>query len=162
VLLSVRCVERSRVVDERSYPMTRCTMLGRGTTRPAAADLGNGFNEVWPATWVFVRPLVAVRDWTFLLGPGLMAALNALLLGTVMYRSRLVHRIIPTMGLIGAPLLRVGTGATLFGYVAQAGPIAAIAALPWPLSIYMVVRGSGFVHHPEHHHVSRKRRAGSW
>ena len=42
------------------------------------------------------QSLVAVRDWTFLLGPGLMASLNALLLGTLMYRSGLVPRIIPS------------------------------------------------------------------
>ena len=31
------------------------------------------------------QSLVAVRDWTFLLGPNVMAGLNALLLGTLMY-----------------------------------------------------------------------------
>ena len=34
------------------------------------------------------RALVAVRDWTFLLGPGLMPGINAMLLGYLMYRSR--------------------------------------------------------------------------
>ena len=51
------------------------------------------------------RTLVAVRDWTFLLGPGLMPGINALLLGYLMYRSGLVPRLIPVLGLIGAPLL---------------------------------------------------------
>ena len=51
--------------------------------------------------------LVAVHDWTFLLGPGLMAGLNALLIGSVMYRSRLLPRWIPTLGLVGAPLLLI-------------------------------------------------------
>src|SRR5213594_439726 len=46
------------------------------------------------------RSLVAVRNWTFALGPGLAPAINALLLGTLMYRSRLVPRIIPMLGLI--------------------------------------------------------------
>ncbi len=41
------------------------------------------------------QALVTVRDWTFLFGPGLMPVLNAVLLGTIMYRSRLVPRIIP-------------------------------------------------------------------
>ena len=66
--------------------------------------------------------LVAVHDWTFLLGPGLMAGINALLLGTVMYRSRLVPRIIPTMGLIGAPLLIASSIATMFGAWDQVRP----------------------------------------
>jgi len=47
--------------------------------------------------------LVAVYEWTFLFGPNVMAAVNALLLGTLMYRSGLVPRAIPLMGLIGAP-----------------------------------------------------------
>ena len=51
----------------------------------------------------------AVRDATFLLGPGLMPAFNAALLGYLMYRSGLVPRLIPAMGLIGAPLLTSST-----------------------------------------------------
>ena len=47
---------------------------------------------------------VAVYNWTFLLGQTLMPAFNALLLGTLMYRSRLVPRIIPVLGLIGSPV----------------------------------------------------------
>jgi Domain of unknown function (DUF4386) len=92
------------------------------------------------------QALVAVRDWTFLLGPSLMAALNALLLGSLMYRSGLVPRIIPTMGLIGAPLLLAATIATLFGYNEQISVWSGIATLPvaaWELSlgVYMVVKG---------------------
>jgi hypothetical protein len=49
------------------------------------------------------QALVAVRNWTFVLGPG-TAGLNALLLGTLMYRSRLVPRAIPALGLIGGPV----------------------------------------------------------
>ena len=51
------------------------------------------------------QALVAVRDWTFVFGPNVCAGINALLFGTLLYRSRLVPRIIPTLGLIGAPLL---------------------------------------------------------
>jgi Domain of unknown function (DUF4386) len=51
----------------------------------------------------------AVRDATFLLGPGLMPAFNAALLGYLMYRSGLVPLLIPAMGLIGAPLLTSST-----------------------------------------------------
>jgi hypothetical protein len=49
------------------------------------------------------QALVAIRDWTFVLGPG-MAGFNALLLGTLLYRSGLVPRLIPTIGLIGGPI----------------------------------------------------------
>ena len=54
--------------------------------------------------WVAIgQSMVAVRDWTFVLGTG-VPALNAALLGWLMYRSRLVPRAIPVVGLIGAPL----------------------------------------------------------
>jgi hypothetical protein len=43
------------------------------------------------------QSLVAVRDWTFLLGPNVMAGINALLLGTLMYKSGLVPRAIPVI-----------------------------------------------------------------
>ena len=52
------------------------------------------------------KSLVAVRDWTFVLGPGFVVGVgNGLILGYLMYRSGLVPRVIPLMGLIGAPLL---------------------------------------------------------
>jgi hypothetical protein len=58
-----------------------------------------------PASLVTARhTLTAAYDWTFLLGQSLMPVFNALCLGSVMYRSGLVPRIIPAIGLVGAPL----------------------------------------------------------
>jgi hypothetical protein len=100
-----------------------------------------------PATLVATgRSLVAVRDWTFLLGPGLMPAFNALLLGTLMYRSRLVPRLIPLTGLIGAPLLLVADLATLFGHNTQTSTASFLLTLPvaaWELTVglYMTIKG---------------------
>jgi len=92
------------------------------------------------------QALVAVRDWTFLFGPGMMAPINAVLLGTLLYRSRLVPRLIPAVGLIGAPLLMAANLATLFGHNEQASGITMLATLPiasWELSIgiWMAVKG---------------------
>ena len=64
---------------------------------------------------------VAVYNWTFLLGQSLMPAINAILLGTLLYQSRLVPRALPVLGLIGAPLLLTADIATLFGSI---GPVA--------------------------------------
>ncbi len=90
--------------------------------------------------------LVAVKDWTFLLGPGLMAAINALCLATVLYRSRLVPRIIPTIGLIGAPILLASSTATLFGAWDQVSAPALLCALPiaaweFSLGVWLTVKG---------------------
>jgi hypothetical protein len=92
------------------------------------------------------QSLVAVRDWTFLLGPNLMAALNAVLLGTLMYRSRLVPRLIPTVGLAGAVLLLVDVTAIFFGGHELGSVWHGIASAPifvWELSlgVWMVVKG---------------------
>ena len=90
--------------------------------------------------------LVAVRDWTFLLGPSLMPAFNAVLLGWLLYRSGLVPRIIPTVGLIGAPLLFLSTVGTMFGVNEPTSVWTGIATLPiflWALSVglWMAIRG---------------------
>lgn len=90
--------------------------------------------------------LVAMRDWTFLLGPGLMAGINALLLGTLLYRSRLVPRLIPAMGLVGAPFFIAAAVATVFGLNEQLSVWSALATAPiaaWELSLglYLVARG---------------------
>jgi hypothetical protein len=90
--------------------------------------------------------LVAVRDFTFHIGPGFMAAVNALLLGSLMYRSGLVPRVIPLMGLIGAPLLLAAKIATVYGVNDDSTLWSLIALAPiffWELSlgIYLVVRG---------------------
>ena len=92
------------------------------------------------------QALVTARDWTFLLGPGFMACLNALLFGTLLYRSRLVPRIIPTIGLVGAPVLLVANLLTFFGQTTQTGSLTMLATLPiaaWELSVgfYMALKG---------------------
>ena len=93
------------------------------------------------------RGLVAVRDATFLLGPGLMPAFNAFLLGTLMYRSRLVPRPIPIAGLIGAPLLLSSSLGIMFGVNTATSLWAAIATLPillWELSLGLWMTFKGF------------------
>ena len=90
--------------------------------------------------------LVAMHNWTFLIGPGFMAGLNALLIASVMYRSRLLPRWIPTLGLIGAPLILISDAATLFGVWDQISAPSALLGMPiavWEFSfgIYMAVKG---------------------
>ena len=87
---------------------------------------------------------VAVYNWTFLLGQSLMPAFNALLLGSLMYRSRLVPRIIPVIGLIGAPFLICTVIVTLFGGFKLGSPeLAAVPVAAWELSlgVWLVVKG---------------------
>jgi Domain of unknown function (DUF4386) len=90
--------------------------------------------------------LVAVKDWTFLVGPGVMPAINALCFATIVYRYRLVPRWIPTLGLIGGPLLLVSSTTSLFGGWEQVSAMGIVMALPiaiWEFSVgvYMTVKG---------------------
>ncbi len=91
------------------------------------------------------QALVVVRDWTFLFGPNVCAAINALLFGTLLYRSRLVPRIIPTLGLVGAPLLLTASALAVLG-VAEVGSAWFVGVLPiavWEFSVgcYMAFKG---------------------
>jgi hypothetical protein len=92
------------------------------------------------------RSLVALHDWTFLFGPGVMPAINALCIATVMYRTGLIPRLIPTIGLIGAPMLLAAAVAILFGAFAQVSTWSALAAFPiaaWEFSfgVWMTFKG---------------------
>jgi Domain of unknown function (DUF4386) len=89
---------------------------------------------------------VAVYKWTFLLSQSLMPGINALLLGSLMYRSRLVPRIIPVLGLIGGPLLIIAVFATLLGQHSSltglAGlPVIPVAAWEFSLGVWLTVKG---------------------
>ena len=92
------------------------------------------------------QALVAVRDYTFQFGPNICAALNALMIGTILYRSRLVPRIIPTMGLLAVLPLLVASVATILGLTEQGSvwfaPGGALIFV-WELSlgIYLIVKG---------------------
>jgi hypothetical protein len=91
--------------------------------------------------------LAAIKDWTFLLGPGFVVGVgNGLLLGYLMYRSGLVPRGMAVLGLIGGPLICLSGIAVLFDVFQYGGSGQAIATIPeflWELSlgIYLTVKG---------------------
>jgi len=90
--------------------------------------------------------LVAMRQWTFLLGPGVMAGVNDLLLGYILYRSGLVGRVIPIIGLVGAPIILVSDTVTILGGWAQVSTPALLCALPvavfeFSVGVYLTVKG---------------------
>jgi hypothetical protein len=89
---------------------------------------------------------VATYNWTFLLGQTLMPGINALLLGSLMYRSRLVPRVLPVLGFIGGPLLIIAVFASLFGGTGQITVWSVFGTLPvaaweFSLGLWLVVKG---------------------
>ena len=93
------------------------------------------------------RSLVAIHDWTFLLGPGWIVGVgNGLILGYLMYRSGLVPRRMAVLGLIGGPLIIASGTAVLFDVIQPGSAAQVIATIPefvWELSlgIYLMVKG---------------------
>ena len=99
------------------------------------------------ATTAVGQMLVAVRDHTARLGPGFVPALNALCFGYALYRSRLVPRLIPTLGLIGAPLLLTSVLGRMLGLLPDGSVFDAIALAPiffWELSVGIWMTFKGF------------------
>ena len=90
--------------------------------------------------------LAALKDWSFLFGPGLVVPFgNGLILGYLMYASGLVPRWMAWLGLIGGPLLLVGNLGALFDVWEQdsAASILVAPEFAWELflGIYAAVWG---------------------
>jgi len=134
--VTTRVIEAAVILVSTVALLTVVTLSQAGSTADETTTLT-----------VMQRALVTIRDWTFLFGPGLMPVFNAVLLGTLMYRSRLVPRIIPTMGLIGAPLLFSSTIGTMFGINDPNTLWTGLATMPiffWELSVGLYMTFKGF------------------
>jgi hypothetical protein len=90
--------------------------------------------------------LVALYNRIFLLGQSFMPAVCDLLLGFMLYKSRLVPRRLSLIGMVGGPLLVIGYLAILFNTIDQHGALAGLSALPvavfeFSLGIWLIVKG---------------------
>ena len=89
---------------------------------------------------------VGTYNAAFLIGGTLMPAMNALLLGYLMYRSSLVPRLIPAIGLVGGVLMTSSVIGQILGINEKISVWSLIALLPifaWELSLglYMAIKG---------------------
>jgi hypothetical protein len=90
--------------------------------------------------------LAAQYQWTFHFGQSFIPAVNGVLLGSLLYQSRLVPRWLPVLGLVGAALLVAAWFAVLVGFIGTISPVAAMATLPiavweFSLGIYLTFWG---------------------
>jgi hypothetical protein len=95
---------------------------------------------------VMSRGLVLLYDRLFLISQSFIPAVNGLLLGSLLYQTRLVPRILPIIGIIGAFTLVAGDVAVLYGVYDQRAPIAGLSAVPialweFSLGIYLTFKG---------------------
>jgi hypothetical protein len=92
--------------------------------------------------------LAAIKDWTFLLGPGWVVGWgNGLILGYLMYRSELVPRKAAWLGLVGGPLIILSGTLVLFGVDHPSGNLQGLATIPeflWELFLGVYCTFKGF------------------
>src|SRR5947199_4763608 len=97
----------ARVIECTFILVGMVAMLGIVTLRTQVAGAAEG---------TVAYTLAAIKDWTFLLGPGWVVGWgNGLILGYLMYRSELVPRRWCWLGLIGGPLIIITGTAVMFG-----------------------------------------------
>ena len=132
----------ARIIESAFIAIGIVSLLAVVTLRKDVGGTGGG------GTLVTVgRSLVAIHDWTFLLGPGWIVGIgNGLILGYLMYRSGLVPRGMAMLGLIGGPLIIISGTAVLFDVIQPGSAAQFIATIPefaWELSlgIYLMVKG---------------------
>ncbi|MGL5816281.1 MAG: DUF4386 domain-containing protein [Phycicoccus sp.] len=89
-----------------------------------------------------ISGLHLLHDWTFLVGPGLINPVNAIVLAAVLLRRRLVARFIPILGIVGAILVGSMNVAVLSGAIGVQ-PLVAAPLFAWEISLaaYLVLRG---------------------
>jgi hypothetical protein len=92
------------------------------------------------------QALVAQYSAMFLISQSFIPAVNAVLLGSLLYQSRLVPRALPVLGFVGATALTAAWFAIMFGFIGATSAPAALAGLTialWEFSLgaYLVVKG---------------------
>jgi hypothetical protein len=127
----------SRVLEAATIYVGIVSLLSVVTLRQSAAGAG---------ALTTGQGLTAQYYWSFLFGQSFMPAVNAVLLGTLLYQSRLVPRALPVLGFIGAALLIAAWTGTLIGLLGQVTPVSALFAVPialweFSLGVYLVVKG---------------------
>ncbi|MFC5529531.1 DUF4386 domain-containing protein [Cohnella yongneupensis] len=90
--------------------------------------------------------LKAVHDWTFLLGPNFFLGINTMMYSYIFYKSKLVPRFIPLLGMTGSVLIFLAALLEMFGVIDQVSTWGVILALPifaneMILAVWLIMRG---------------------
>ncbi|MBS4196492.1 DUF4386 domain-containing protein [Lederbergia citri] len=90
--------------------------------------------------------LKSVHDWTFMLGPNFMLGINTMMYSYIFYKSKLVPRFIPILGMLGATLIFLAALLEMYGVIQQVSVWGAILALPVAanemiLAVWLIFKG---------------------
>ena len=131
----------ARIMESVFIAMGIVALLALNTLRLNAGDADPGI------LLVVGQALVAVHEWTFRLGPGVVVGVgNGLILGYMMWKTRLIPRGLSVLGLIGGPALLMGGAGVLFGAIEIGSVIQGLATLPefvWELVLgfWLLIKG---------------------
>ncbi len=131
----------ARIMESAFIAIGIIAVLSLITLRATAGDAD-------PAALAVVgHALVAVHDWTFKMGPGVVVGVgNGLILGYMMWKTRLLPRFLSILGLIGGPALLLGSCGVMFGHFEFGSTAHSLSVAPeflWELllGIWLLVRG---------------------
>ena len=127
----------SRTLEAATIYVGIVSLMSIVTLRRAGAGAG---------ALVTAQGLAAQYRWTFFFAQSFIPAVNGVLLGSLLYQSRLVPRWLPVLGLIGAVLLIATWFAVLADLIELVSSVAAAATLPiavweFALGIYLTFWG---------------------
>ena len=133
----------SRVIEGAMLLTGVVSLLSLASLHQAAAGTGADSTALLTSGASFVGTYNAA----FLIGGTLMPAMNALLLGYLMYRSSLVPRLIPAIGLVGGVLMTSSVIGQILGINEKISIWSLIALLPifaWELTLGLWLVFKGF------------------
>ncbi|MCM3629735.1 DUF4386 domain-containing protein [Paenibacillus glycanilyticus] len=89
---------------------------------------------------------LGVHEWTFMLGPNFLLGINTMLYSYIFYKSGLVPRFIPILGMTGAVLVFSASLFEMFGVFPQLSVWGALLSLPVAanemiLAVWLIVKG---------------------
>jgi hypothetical protein len=127
----------SRVLEASTIFVGVAFLMSIVTLRQAGAGAG---------ALVTGHALATLYDRIFLQGQSFMPAVNDLLLGFLLYQSRLVPRVLSLIGIVGGPILLAGYIAVMFGLLGLHAPLAALSAIPvtlfeFSLGVWLIAKG---------------------
>jgi hypothetical protein len=128
----------SRVLEAATIYVGIVSLMSIVTLRQAGAG---------SSALVTGQGLAAQYQWSFFFAQSFIPAVNGVLLGSLLYQSRLVPRWLPVLGFIGAVLLIASWFAVLVGFIGAISPVAAVAAVPiavWEFSLGIYLTFWGF------------------
>lgn len=90
--------------------------------------------------------LKAIHEWTFMLGPNFMLGINTMMYSYIFYKTKLVPRFIPILGMTGATLVFICALLVMFGVIEQVSVWGGLLALPVAanemiLAVWLIMKG---------------------